>query len=395
MRMPSSTPSPRGSRRRPGWLLALCAIVAGCASVAPPDPSPLFADSLFERPDHLPDASQALALDDAMRQHLDAHRQAADGHDGRLQLLVGILYDAGSLRLEYDGSSTRSASQAFEARAGNCMSLVLMTAAFAKALGLQVHYQTAVFDEIWSRQGDLQLRSGHINLALGSNRASHLPGAALPPMVIDFYPAEAVRGVRMGPVQEETVLAMYMNNRAAEVLAVEGARAAYWWAREAVRLDPRYAGALNTLGVVYLRAGALAPAEQALRHALRVAPRSVPALGNLAQVVARQGRADEAAALRHRLAQIDPHPAFADFDRGVAAAEHGQWRLARDLFEQELARTGYDAEVHHWLARAHAQLGNLAGAREHLAVAAEIAATPQQRAMYAAKLAGLQAAGSP
>jgi tetratricopeptide (TPR) repeat protein len=370
-------------------------VFGGCATVPAPDPAPLFADALFERPTSLPDASRVLALDAAMQRHLDARRRAADEHLRPEQVLLAVLYDAGHLRLEYDSALTRTASEAFAARAGNCLSLVVMTAAFAKQLGLSVRYQSAVFDEIWSRKGDLRLRSGHINLALGPRRIERLPGMPDPPLIIDFYPPEEVRGVPMRPIAERTVLAMYMNNRAAEVLGEDGPGAAYWWAREAVRQDPAFAGALNTLGVVYLRAGAPAPAEAALRQALAVDPRHVPALGNLVQAVEGQGRVAEAQALRQRLAQIDPHPAFADFDRGIEAAGRGQWALARELFERELSRAGYDAELYHWLARADVELGDLAGAREHLAVAAEIASTRQERARYAAKLAGLQAARSP
>ena len=374
---------------------SLGVVLGACATAPAPDPAPLLADALFERPASLPDASDVLALDASMRRHLDARRRAADEHLRPEQILLAALYDAGHLRLEYDSALTRTASEAFAARAGNCLSLVVITAAFAKELGLKVRYQSAVFDEIWSRKGDLRLRSGHINLALGPRRIERLPGMPDPPLVIDFYPPEEVRGVPMRPIAERTVLAMYMNNRAAEVLTDDGPGAAYWWAREAVRQDPAFAGALNTLGVIYLRAGALAPAEAALRQALAVDPRHVPALGNLVQAVEGQGRVAEAQALRQRLARADPHPAFADFDRGIEAAGRGDWALARELFERELARTGYDAELYHWLARAHVQLGNLAGARENLAVAAEIATTRQERARYAAKLAGLQAARTP
>ena len=50
---------------------------------------------------------------------------------------------------------TRNAAEAFDARSGNCLSLVIMTAAFAKELGLPVRYQNVFVDEAWSRSGDL------------------------------------------------------------------------------------------------------------------------------------------------------------------------------------------------------------------------------------------------
>jgi hypothetical protein len=40
--------------------------------------------------------------------------------------------------IEYDSTVTRTAAQTYAARAGNCLSLVIMTAAFAEELGLRV-----------------------------------------------------------------------------------------------------------------------------------------------------------------------------------------------------------------------------------------------------------------
>ncbi len=43
---------------------------------------------------------------------------------------------------------------------------LIMTAAFAKELGLQVTYQSAYLEETWGRSGDLLVRSGHVNVTL-------------------------------------------------------------------------------------------------------------------------------------------------------------------------------------------------------------------------------------
>jgi hypothetical protein len=56
--------------------------------------------------------------------------------------------------------------QAFDARSGNCLSLVIMTAACAKELGLKVTYQSSAPDEMWSRAGDMYFLSVHVNLQL-------------------------------------------------------------------------------------------------------------------------------------------------------------------------------------------------------------------------------------
>ena len=44
--------------------------------------------------------------------------------------------------------------------------------------------------------------------------------------------------------------------RAAEALAGGDVGGAYWWARAAIRQDPQFISAYNTLGVIYRRHGA-------------------------------------------------------------------------------------------------------------------------------------------
>jgi Flp pilus assembly protein TadD len=183
---------------------------------------------------------------------------------------------------------------------------------------------------------------------------------------------------------------MYMNNRAVEALTTDRLDDAYWWAREGVRQDPGFAGALNTLGVIFLRRDAPMQAERALRRALDVETRNTLALGNLAQALERRGRSDEAAEVRRRLAALEPQPAYAQFDRGLRAAQDGDWVTARRLFASEAALPNYDPEVSLWLGVAEYRLGRFEAARERLEQALKDGSTPDERARYAAKLEWLR-----
>ena len=81
-----------------------------------------------------------------------ARRDAPDlRNKGAREGLIDAIYSEGQLKIEYDSVMTRNAAQAFAARSGNCLSLVIMTAAFAKALGLPVRFQSVSVDETVSR----------------------------------------------------------------------------------------------------------------------------------------------------------------------------------------------------------------------------------------------------
>jgi hypothetical protein len=69
--------------------------------------------------------------------------------------LFEALYQRDQLQLEYDSAITRTAAEAFAARQGNCLSLVIMTAALAHELRIPVVFQSVPTVDTWSRSGDL------------------------------------------------------------------------------------------------------------------------------------------------------------------------------------------------------------------------------------------------
>ena len=298
------------------------------------------------------------------------------------------------LRLDYDAELTRTAAEAFAARRGNCLSLVLMTAAFAKALDLPVRYNDVSVDELWWRSGQLQLASGHVNLSLGRPLLDRSRGSGEPDMLtVDFLPSELLRGQRSRAIDEQTVVAMYLNNRAAEQLMADRTAEAYWWARAAIVQAPQFLAAHNTLAVVYRRHGRPELAEALLRRTLDQEPSNVQALANLILVLRDQGRDDEGELLAQRLARLQPDPPYKFFDQGVVAMRARDYREAKRLFAREIARMAYAPEPHFWLALAHLALGEREQARQQLALAREYSGTDGERGRYAAKLEALARGG--
>lgn len=378
-------------------LLLALALLGGCAApaVAPLQPQTLLHDAWFGAPTEAIDTDGLFALSEPMRRYL-AHDIARELRSaGRQRGLIDALYRRGQLKLEYD-ATTRTAAQAFEARAGNCLSLVVMTAAFAKALDLDVTYQSVDIEDVWSRSGGIAFLNGHVNVTLG-NRRTALPStfdARQALLTIDFLPGADVAGRHTRPISEETVVAMYANNRAAEALADGRLDDAYAWARHAVLRAPDHTASVNTLAVVYLRHGDLPAAEAALQQALQAEPRSRQALANLAVVLDRLGRSAEAEATRARLARLEPYAPYRDFDLGLAAMQRGDYALAQALFAREVARAEDDSEFRYWLGIAQLRLGDVDAARHQLRLALDHSTRRGERERYAAKLERLQATPS-
>lgn len=382
-------------KRLASLLIVVPLLLAGCAGIAPqhPAPPPLFADASFKPPSEPIGAQNLFTLSPAMRAYI--HSPAFEAHlrnKGLERGLIDALYSKTDLKLEYDSSRTRTAAETYAARAGNCLSLVVMTAAFARELGMTVHFRSVMADETWSRDGGIYLVASHVNIALGHRRASSLlyDETSEHELVVDFLPPPDASRLRSRQLEEEDIVALYLNNRAAESLVQGKIDDAYWWARAAVATNPPNAIAYNTLGVIYQRHGDLVMAERALRTALEREPESIVVMQNLGPLLAATGRKAEAAEMARRVASIEPVPPFQYFDKGMVALKQGDYDTARKLFEREVKRAPYYDEFHFWLAVTLLRLGEAKAARDQLAQAIDTSTKSDTRQLYSAKLAHLR-----
>ena len=297
------------------WLVV--GLLGACATPAPvtSHDDRFFHDALFAPPSERIRAADVFSLSDEMRRYVDTDiAQRVKRGKSRQGALFDALASRDGLKLEYDSAMTRTGAQAFADRAGNCLSLVIMTSALAKALDLTVTYQKVFIDETFARSGDMYLLIGHVNLTLGHRKSDERAvgyrvgqkSRETDAMTIDFLPPEDMRNVKSQPIGEDIVIAMYMNNRAVESLTRGRQDDAYWWAREAMVQSPRFLAAYNTLGAIYRKHGNLAEAESVLRFVLAHEPDNTQAMANLVAVLAESGKRDESDRLAARLARLEP-----------------------------------------------------------------------------------------
>ena len=375
------------------WLLLLV-LLSGCAgtpSRPPADLASLFDDAAFPAPSGRVDAADLFTLSAPMRAHLHSPEFKKTLRDkGSARGLVAALYSKSDLQLDYDATVTRTAAQTYAERAGNCLSLVVMTAAFARELGMSVRFQSVETEETWSRSGSLYLVSSHVNISLGQKMALNGFAAEADPLVIDFLPPPDAARLRTRELQEADIVALYMNNRAAEELVQGRIADAYWWARAAILQRPALVEAYNTLAVIYARSGHPARAEQVYRAALGKQPDSLVVMQNLEHALNVNGKLAEAQALQRRIDRLYPAPPFHYFNQGMRAYQAGDFRRAKALFAREAARAPDNDEFHFWLGATHLQLGELNTAVEELALARETSTRAETRERYVAKLARLK-----
>ncbi|MEO8346671.1 MAG: hypothetical protein ABI607_13350 [Betaproteobacteria bacterium] len=381
------------------WIVLLVSIaLAGCATAPPLQRTEgLFNDRLFAAPSEHIGAEDLFALSPEMREYLDTRIMPAVRGNGGPMALFDALYSKGQLKLEYDSSRTYNAAQAFTARSGNCLSLVIMTAAFAKEMSLPVTFQSAQLDETWGRSGDIHFFIGHVNVTLGPSQSviNKKTNLVIRPeendLTIDFLLPREIRGLNTRIVDEQTIVAMYLNNRAAEAFAQGNLDDAYWWARAAVAQDPKFISAYNTLGVIYKRHGNPLEAQRVLAVALESSPKNTRVMSNMVLVLNDLGRTAEAQTLARKLEQIEPDPPFSFFLEGMVAMRKGDFKTASVLFAREVNRAPYYHEFHFWLAAAYIGLGDTLRAQTQLNLAMDTSTTRSAHDLYAAKLDRIKA----
>ena len=210
-------------------------------------------------------------------------------------------------------------------------------------------------------------------------------------MLIDFDPPQPGQKQYSRSIPESTVLAMYMNNRAAESLAAGEVDEAYWFARAAITTEPTFLAAHNTLAVIYLRHGQLQRAERVLQQLLAAEPANTAALANLVLLYGKQGRTAEAAAVQQRLARIEPVPPYHYFQLGLEAMQRRDYAQAKAMFEKEIDRAAYHHEFHFGLALANYGLGDVREAQRQLGLAMKASTRDAERQLYAGNLERLKA----
>jgi Flp pilus assembly protein TadD len=374
--------------RRP-WALLLCLALAACADAPAPIAAsePLFSDASFAPPSEPVVPADIFKVSPAMRAYLDSRVAEEVAKHGEARGLVEALFMDRRLQIDYDAEYTRNAAQAFDARAGNCLSLAIVTGALAKELGLEVRYQSVETSEHWERDGNLLELVGHVNVSVGMPVPRvRTFGFNADRWTVDFLSPSDMKGLVTRPISESRVAAMYMNNRAAEALARNRTDDAYWWIRGGVASDPAFSSLYNTLGVTYFRKGLLPQAESALRFALSVEPDSAQTWNNLAVVLRRDGRAEEAASIERQHPPSGAAALAAAIDGGMKANESGDYARALELFKRALRTSSDNHELHYLLAVTYLNLGDRRRAMEQLLEAEDDSTTARQRSIYASKV---------
>lgn len=207
-----------------------------------------------------------------------------------------IFSDADGLQFEYRNRPTLTAEQAFEQRAGNCVSLVNLFIALARSAGLDA-FPVEVEDLVmFSREGSTVVRSTHVigGLALGGQQqAGHM-------WTVDFLPGERKAYRKMFRISDRRHSALHYSSVAVEAMFEGDLAGAERLFEQALELDRSTVEAWSNYAVLARRQGNLDRAFARLEKALALDRGFMPALTNMASFHRLAGRPEVAAQYEQR-----------------------------------------------------------------------------------------------
>ncbi len=362
--------------------IALTVLLSGCAVnpvVSPPsEASVVWHDARFDwSPIRVTTTQEELfTLEPALAQKLSDPALRKLSNARKLDHVMNLLYGQEMRRFDYSAGHSTTASQTWQQRKGDCLSLTVLVYAMGQRLDMSPEMQEVKVLPLIDRRGNVDYYNHHVNALFPRSGPTQTREGRLTAtnMVLDFEPQVGSR-LRGKLLSEAGILARFYNNLAAEFLANTQLPQAYAHFKAAIAADAHYAPSYTNLATLYRAAGLVADAERLLRQAIAMQDTSggaadVP-LYSLQQLLAAQGRNEEAQAIQTQLQNRRTQDPYYWAALGLQHLKENQFSRAIDALEQaQTLSSGFD-EVHQLLAVAYWRSGQQARADQQLSLMAQ------------------------
>jgi Flp pilus assembly protein TadD len=320
---------------------------------------------------------EVLLLSADMRAFLDRHVARKADAMSRLRQLCRAILDVDGFGLTYD-ETTRTASETFRARRGNCLSFSSMFVAMARGVGLKAHYQEVDSPPDWSLQKDALVLNRHVNVVVDLGRRGDY--------VVDFNLDDFRASYERRRVSDERALAHHYNNVAVERMRDGDRAAALLHFRRAIEHDPSFAPAWTNLGILHLRDGSAAYAEAAHLRALAADRRNLVAMSNLASLYEQAGDQGRAEWYRRRVAKHRNGNPYYRFHLAREAIRARDYDAAIKHLKYAVSRKRTEDRFYFYLGLSHLGRGDQRAARHWFSRAREMAASDALKRRYESKM---------
>lgn len=308
----------------------------------------------------------------------------------QIKALVRSVFDRSDLNLLYSNDANTTASETFEAKAANCLSMSIMTFALAEYAGFDARFQDIQIPEYWTRRDGFSLLNGHVNVLVRPRHDNQVIRLLSADMVIDFDPQERRKHFEVVEVDKTQALAMFYNNKGADALIAESYSKAYAYFRAAALVAPDFDGTWVNMGILYRRTGNIELAKASYERAIEADSENLTAWENLAFLHSVTGQPELAQSIFERVERKRQDNPFYHFILGEQTFDMGEYTKALDHYKRAYRLDSEKHEILFGMSKVYYELGDINRAERFLSMAQRRAPNPQDAQRYQGKLSKLQ-----
>jgi len=237
---------------------------------------------------------------------------------------------------------TYNATTVMELNKGNCMSLAILTTAYAKLVGLEFSYRVVHTLPIFSKKDDVVLSSSHVQTIIYD--PTFVPDKSFfylstPRIAIDYFPNKWNRKGKS--YSYNAFIAMYYKNLAADALVEKDLSKSFIYANKAYEYDTKNIDTINLLAVIHRRAGDIKTAEEIYKVALDIGKPNISLLSNYIMLLKSQQRMEEVAVLQNKMNKLDDMNPYQSLGEAFNARRSGNIKQAEVFFKKTLKKAPY------------------------------------------------------
>jgi Flp pilus assembly protein TadD len=305
----------------------------------------------------------------------------------RAERLLQLIFSQNYLALRYLNTANLTASQTFEKKQANCLSLTIMAYALAKQAKIKINFQEVTIPEYWERYGQYNVLMSHVNL-VASSRERILFNSVYnnEKLVIDFDPYLLKQKFPSKVVSKKRITAMFYTNQGAQAIVDNNYLAAYRYLKEAIKTDKSYSSAWSNLGILYRFNGHNDAAMSSYSQALKLDKVNYSALKNLSIVYENTNQRAKAIDIQNKLHQHRQSNAYYHALLGNKALIDSDYQQAIKHYKKAINLNSSEHQFYYGLARSYSLNGEINQAKSAMKKALKFNSHTEIENKYMAKL---------
>jgi tetratricopeptide (TPR) repeat protein len=254
------------------------------------------------------------------------------------------------LGIRYSAFDTGTAKEVFESTKANCLGYTLLYVALARHLGLNAEVNQVSVPPVWNMNEEKSyFLMRHVNAKVVIRRKSWSfvrevsSVSDLGDVIVDLEMSRFRANYPQESLDEQSVEALFYNNRAMELASQGDTKNAFLYLRRAIEANNKQSFIWSNLGSFYRKRGHLSLAETIYLHALSINKKDLTVLHNLAGLYVQLGDHEKSELYTRKVQRYRNANPYYLYQEAVKAKEAGDIEKAKLLIARALKKeTGDD-----------------------------------------------------